>query len=433
MQKPCTSMTNTITLTEEELFKYETITQLIGGVISIKQAREQLGLSARQVKRLKRRVADHGADGIVHGLRGKPGNKRMAQATMDEASKLLTEKYADFGPTFAAEKLKDIHGITLSDERVRTLMTSLDLWKPKKKRGKGQYRSWRPRKEWFGSLEQFDGSYHRWFENRADECCLLAAIDDAKGTIIRAEFGQSESVVEVASFWKGYVLECGKPLGVYLDKFSTYKINHKNAADNHELMTQFQRMMQELDINLITAHSPEAKGRIERLFGTLQDRLVKELRLAGISTIPEANIFLKNVFIPKFNAQFGVAAAEEGDLHRPLTEAEKENLDAIFSIQKMRRVRNDFTIQFENQWLQLEKIQPCLACRNDAILIEKRLDGTMHLRLRGKYLSFHPLPAKPERANERITALVPKKEKITWVPPANHPWRKPFQPPARQV
>jgi len=262
-------------------------------------------------------------------------------------------------------------------------------------------------------------------------CCLLAVIDDARGTITRAEFGQSESVVEVSSLWKGYVAEKGKPLAIYLDKFSTYKINHKNAADNHELMTQFQRMMKELDITLITAHSPEAKGRIERLFGTLQDRLVKELRLAGISTISEADISLKNIFIPAFNAQFGVIAAQEGDVHRPLTETEKDNLDAIFSIQKMRRVRNDFTIQFENQWLQLEKIQPCTVLRNDAVLIERRLDATLHLRLRGKYLAFTILPARPEKTRERVTALVPRKD--PWRPAANHPWKKTFLPPIGQA
>ena len=425
-------MTNNITLTEEDLFKFETITKLIGNTITIKQAREQLGLSARQVKRLKRKVASQGAVGVVHGLRGKPGNKRMPQATLDGASKLLTEKYADFGPTFAAEKLKDIHGITLSDERVRTLMTGIGLWTPKQRKKNSQYHSWRPRKEWFGSMEQFDGSYERWFEDRADECCLLASIDDAKGTITRAEFGKSESVVEVSSFWKGYITENGKPLAIYLDKFSTYKINHKNAVDNHGLMTQFQRMMKTLGIELITAHSPEAKGRIERLFATLQDRLVKELRLANISTIPEANRFLKDVFIPKFNAQFGVVPAQEGDLHRPLTDQEKENLDATFSIQSHRRIRNDFTIQFENQWIQLEKIQPCTVLRNDLVLIEQRLDQTIHIRLREHYLAFKILPARPEKASIRTTALVPKKERTPWKPGANHPWKKSFPRTKRQ-
>lgn len=429
MQKPCTSMTKNITLTKEELFKFEIVTKLIGGAIAIKQAREQLGLSARQIKRLKRRVADHGATGVVHGLRGKHSNNRIAQTAIEEASVLLKEKYADFGPTFAAEKLKEIHGIALSDERVRTLMTELNLWKPKRRKENREYRAWRPRKEWYGAMEQFDGSYHHWFEDRADECCLLAAIDDATGRITRAEFGRSESVVEVAAFWRGYVAKHGKPQSVYLDKFSTYKINHKNATDNHELMTQFQRMMQSLGVNLIAAHSPEAKGRIERLFGTLQDRFVKELRLAGISTIPEANRFLET-FVPKFNAQFEVAAVGEGDLHRPLTESEKNNLDAIFSVQSVRRVRNDFTIQFENQWLQLEKIQPCTVLRNDAVVIEGRLDGTLHIKLRERYLVFTILPARPEKVRERIIALVPRKP---WKPPESHPWRKPFLPPARQV
>ncbi len=422
-------MTKTIILTKEEFFKFEIITKLIGGSITISQAREQLGLSARQIKRLKRNVVKLGAEGATHGLRGKPGNHTVPEAIIATATDLLKEKYADFGPTFATEKLKDIHDIALSDERVRQLMAELGLWKPKRRKENSQHRAWRPRKEWFGSMEQFDGSYHRWFEDRADECCLLASIDDATGRITRAEFGQSESVREVSSFWKGYVLLHGKPIAIYLDKFSTYKVNHKNATDNHELMTQFQRMMKEIGIGLVTAHSPEAKGRIERLFGTLQDRLVKELRLAGISTIPEANAFLE-IFIPKFNAQFEVVAAEVGDLHRPLTETEKANLDATFSIQSVRRVRNDFTIQFENQWIQLEKIQPCIVLRNDVVLIERRLDGTLHIRLHERYLIFKILPARPEKTSKRITALVPRKE--AWKPSADHPWKKPFKPQLRQ-
>jgi hypothetical protein len=421
-------MTKTITLTEEELFKFAIITKLIGGAITMKEAREQIGLSVRQIKRLRRRVADHGANGIVHGLRGKPGNHTVAEAIITAATDLLKEKYPDFGPTFATEKLKDMHGITLSDERVRSLMTKLDLWKPKQRKENREYHAWRPRKEWYGSLEQFDGSYHPWFEDRADECCLLAAIDDATGRITKAAFGESESVREVASFWKEYVLLRGKPHGIYLDKFSTYKINHKNAKDNSELMTQFQRMMKEIGVDLVTAHSPEAKGRIERLFGTLQDRLVKELRLAEVSTIPEANAFLE-IFIPKFNAQFEVVAREEGDLHRPLGGREKENLDAIFSVHSVRRVRNDFTIQFQNQWLQLEKIQPCTVLRNDAVRIEQRLDGTLHIRLREHYLAFKVLPLRPEKAHERVTALVPRKP---WKPSEGHPWKKPFKRQLRQ-
>jgi len=418
-------MTKTITLTEGELAKLAVINQLIEGLITGDRACEQLRLSARQVRRLKQKVKRGGADGIAHGLRGKPAHNRIAQATLDDATALLREKYPDFKPTFAAEKLAERHEISLSKEKVRQLMAELGLWKPKRKKENGQYHAWRARKEWFGSMEQFDGSYHRWFEDRAEECCLLAAIDDAKSQVTHAEFGTSESVDEVAAFWKKYVAVRGKPLAVYLDKFSTYKINHKNAKDNSELMTQFQRMMEELGIGLVTAHSPEAKGRIERLFGTLQDRLVKELRLAGISTIPEANEFLKT-YLPKFNAQFGVAAAKEGDVHRPLNKTECDSLDSIFSIQSKRTVANDFTIRFENRWLQLEKVQPCTVLRNDTVIIEKRLDGTLHIRLRGNYLAFKILPARPEKENGRVTALVPRKERAPWTPPSNHPWRKPF-------
>ena len=418
-------MTKTITMTEKELFKLGIINKLIEKTITIGQAREQIGLSVRQIKRLKRKVIKGKADGIIHGLRGKESHRKTPQIILDKASRLLKESYADFKPTFAAEKLK-LHKISLSKERVRRLMSDLNLWKPRKRKENGEYRSWRPRKEWFGSLEQFDGSYHRWFENRGEECCLLTSIDDAMGTITRAEFGYSESVKEVSAFWRGYVIAHGKPQSIYLDKFSTYKINHKSAADNHELMTQFQRMMQEIDINPITAHSPEAKGRIERLFQTLQDRLVKELRLAGISTISKANVFLKETFIPAFNAQFGVAAAKEGDLHRPLSEAEKTDLDAIFSVQRMRKVGNDFTIRFENQWIQLEKVQPCTVCRGDSVLIEKRLDDTLHIRLKKKYLAFKVLPERPPKLTERVTALVPKKKREPWKPSINHPWKKSF-------
>lgn len=418
-------MAQTITMTEKEIAKLGIINQLIDGSAKIRWAAEQLGLSTRQIKRLKKKVVKQKSIGIIHGLRGKPGNHKTPQTVIDDASKLLTDKYPDFRPTFAAEKLKQ-HDISLSKEKVRALMTILGLWKPKKKKESGQYRSWRPRKERYGALEQFDGSYHRWFEDRGEECCLLASIDDATGKITWAEFGRSESVVEVASFWKSYILLYGKPLALYLDKYSTYKINHKNAKDNHELMTQFQRMTKELDIELITAHSPEAKGRVERLFQTLQDRLVKELRLADISTIPEANVFLKNVFIPQFNAQFGVVPVDSSDAHRPILASETANLDAIFSIQGIRRVMNDFTVRFENQWLQLDKVQPCLVCRNDIVLLEKRLDGTLHMRLREKYLLFKVLPERPPKTNELVTALMPKAERTPWKPPANHPWKRSF-------
>ncbi len=233
----------------------------------------------------------------------------------------------------------------------------------------------------------------------------------------------------MSKFWKGYVEERGKPLSVYLDKFSAYKVNHKNAVDNHELLTQFEGMTRRIGIRLITAHSPEAKGRIERLFKTLQDRLVKEMRLLRISDTEEGNRYLKEVFIPAFNRQFGVIPSKEGDVHRQLSLVEKENLPSIFSIQNIRKVSNDFCVQYQNQWMQLEKEQPTLVCRKDAVVIEKRIDDTLHIKLREKYLNFKMIPRKPERTKEKITALTSApliRESMQRKPKKDHPWRKSF-------
>jgi hypothetical protein len=233
----------------------------------------------------------------------------------------------------------------------------------------------------------------------------------------------------VSKFWKEYVEEHGKPLNVYLDKFSTYKVNHKNAVDNHELLTQFEGMTRRIGIKLITAHSPEAKGRIERLFKTLQDRLVKEMRLLSISNPEEGNRYLKDIFIPAFNKQFGVAPSKEGNVHRQLTPVEKENLPSLFSVRNTRKVSNDFCVQYENQWIQLEREQPTLVCRRDTVVIEKRIDDTIHLSLREKYLNFKMIPRKPERMKEKITALVSApliRESMRRIPKKDHPWRKSF-------
>ena len=223
-------------------------------------------------------------------------------------------------------------------------------------------------------------------------------------------------------FWQGYVRALGRPIAIYLDKFSTYKVNHKNAVDNSDLITQFQRACRELGITLITANSPQAKGRIERLFLTLQDRLVKELKLRGICDIAAANKFLKEEFIPDFNKRFSVVPKNKNDLHRQLSDFQSSNIAAIFSIQSQRRVQNDFTIRFKNRWIQIAKEQAVTVRRKDEILIEERLDGSLAIRLRDKYLNFKILPAKPLKTKELITVIPAKKTAIK--PPADHPWRQ---------
>jgi len=281
-------------LTALEQEKYDIIRSCIDGDITNKEASVRLGLKVRQIQRIKRVVEVEKEDGVVHKSKGQtPPN-----ATDDIKIKKITaffkeKKHSDFGPTFAQEKLAD-KGIVMSTEALRLLMIEKDLWKPHKRRGPKIVREWRERKECFGELIQFDGSYHDWLETGEKEC-LLGAIDDATSSIVEAMFEDNEGVRAVFRFWWQYVEVHGLPVAIYLDKFSTYKINHKSAVDNPEFMTQFGRAMQELGVRVICANSPEAKGRVERLFGTLQDRMVKEMRLLDIKTCDAGdNIFVRD-------------------------------------------------------------------------------------------------------------------------------------------
>ena len=419
-------------LTAKEQAKAKILTAAIAGEITNGEAAKQLRLSKRQVQRAKAAIRKDGISTVVHRLKGKPSNARISE---DEKTKIvgtIKEQYSDFKPTFATEKLDENHDIHISRETTRLWMIEADIWKTHKQKKTGEYHSWRPRKEYFGELEQFDGSYHLWFENRfvddnniPIEVCLLAAIDDSTGKITRAVFAANEGVIAVFTFWKEYILTLGKPLSIYLDKFSTYKINHKAALDNHELMTQFQRAMQDLNIHLIPAHSPQAKGRIERLFDTLQDRLVKEMRLANINTPEEGNKFLAKVFIPKFNNKFAVIPGKVGDAHRCLLKTDKKNLKRIFARQAIRVVNNDFTIQFKNSWYQLAEIQPTTVRTKEKVLVEIWLDNTIHFSLREYYLNFIILPEKPKKEKRNPTIITT--HKLNYKPSLDHPWKKTYK------
>ncbi len=425
-------MAQLITMTPKELSRYEVIKRLIEKEINGTEAAKQLSLSVRQVKNLKARVKNLGVKGIIHGSRGKPSNRRISEGKIKEMEKIVRENYPDFGPLFASEKLEENHGIKIGKETLRQMMIKWELWSSKPRKQNKEYRAWRARKEQYGEMEQFDGSYHRWLEDRAPECCLLASIDDATGRITKLKFVYDEGTIPVFSFWKAYTEKHGKPLSIYLDRLRTYKQNLKSVFDDPNCRTQFQRAMEgDLNIKIIHAYSPQAKGRAERLFNTLQDRLVKELRLAGISNIEEADRFVEKVFIPKFNAQFAVLAQKKGNLHKPLTKFEKDNLDKILSVQNTRVVNNDFTVKFEGKWYQLAEQQPTLVLRKDRILIEERIDGSMHISLRNKYLNYTVLPARPEKIRMKVVALT--RTKSTWKPPANHPWRKFSLPPRRNI
>jgi len=412
-----------VCMTEKELAKYDVICNLINKKINGIDASKQLGLTTRQIRRLKKTANKYGVEGFAHKARGRMSNRKLTPGTLKEAERLLREKYYDFGPTFAAEKLDEDDGIKLGKETVRTIMVNLKLWvvRPRKK-GKIKH-VWRARKDNEGEMQQFDGSYHVWFGTK--ESCLLLSVDDATGKITHAKFDYNESTMAVFSFWIEYFLKNGLPLSIYLDKFSTYKINHKNAVDNKDMITQFQRAMNQVGVRAISAHSPEAKGRVERMNETLQDRLVKELRLAGITTIEEANKFLEK-YIPKFNAKFAVIPSRRKNLHKKLDKQTEENLDQIFSIQNMRVVNNDYTIMFKNNFFQLDKQQPTTVYKKDKITVEEHLDGEIKLRLRSTYLNYTVLPERPRKEiNIKLPALT-SQEQSSYKPPINHPWRKQF-------
>ena len=412
-------------MSKKELSQYEVIRRLLCQEINGSKASELLNLTTRHIRRLKARVKQFGAKALIHRNRGKTSNHCLPEKEKQKILTLLTNRYPDFGPTFAAEKLTERHNLNRDPKTIRAIMIEYGLWNPKARK-QITHRSWRPRRDYYGELEQFDGSYEYWFEDRAPKCCLLASIDDATGRIMRLEFAPHEGVVPVFTFWQGYLTTHGKPRAIYLDQFSTYKMNPAFAKENHDLKTQFQRAMAELGIEPITAYSPEAKGRVERLFGTLQDRLIKELRLKNISAVEKANHYLAEEFTPKFNQRFAVEPKLNANLHQPLTAQENKQLSAILSRQHLRTVQNDFTLSFNNHWYQLLPDQPVLVRPKDKVIVESRLDDSVHLRLRGKYLSCQVLPHRPKKTTPRPWALTKSPLKRIHKPAFNHPWRKSF-------
>lgn len=412
-----------ITMTQKELSRYEVIKKLIAGRINGTAAAGQISLTVRQVKNIKARVIKEGVKGVIHQNRGKPSNRKIKEEEIKKIEKIVKEKYYDFGPTFAAEKLEENHRIIISNETLRQLMAGWKLWKIKPRKQSKNTRCWRPRRSHYGEMEQFDGSYHYWLEDRQGELCLLLSIDDATGRITHAKFDHNESVKAVFRFWIEYFDKNGLPVSIYLDKFSTYKVNHKNAVDNHELKTQFERAMNQAGVQPITAHSPEAKGRVERIFETLQDRLVKEMRLAGISTIAEANKFLAN-YLPEFNARFAVIPDRKADLHRPVSESARQKLSQMFSIQSPRKINNDYTIMFKNQYFQLERNQPTTVYKKDTVIMEEPLNGAIKVNLKGHYLNYAILPERPKKQISVALPVLTKRQQSDWKPPINHPWRR---------
>jgi hypothetical protein len=409
-----------ITMSKKEINKSDIIKKVIKKELKEKEAAGLLSLSVRQIRRLRKRVKEKGIKGLIHAGRGRNSNRKIPISEKEQIIEILHKNYSDFGPTFAAEKLAEVHNIRRDTKTIRAIMISEGLWRPKQKK-KEKHHSWRQRKASKGEMIQYDGSYEHWLEDRGKKCCLLACIDDATNRVW-LKFDKHEGVHPTFSFWREYIERFGKPYSIYVDRFSTYSMNHKLAKENDDTLTQFQRAMGiDLNIEIILAKSAEAKGRVEVLFKTLQDRLIKEFRLAGINTIEEANIFLENVYLDKHNFKFMVEPRVKANLHKKLNKKEKNKLDGVFSKQYERTVRNDFTISYKNKYYQLTSNQPVTICKKDRITVEERMDNTIYLRLRGKYLNYEVLPDKPKKINNKTWVIAKSK---AHKPAPNHPWRQ---------
>jgi Helix-turn-helix domain len=348
------------------------------------QAARLLGFSSRHVRRLQRRLEAGSDQALVHGLRGQPSNHRADPAFRQAVLLAYRQRYADFGPTFACEKLAD-EGLAVVPQTLRRWLIAEGLWQRRRRRD--PHRSRRPRRDSFGELVQIDASIHDWLEGRGEEPVLITLIDDATSYVMARFYpsGTGEAHMDLVERW---LRRHGRPLAFYSDRHSIFEPQDKGQA-LPDAETQFGRALRELGIELIRAHSPQAKGRVERSFGTAQDRWVKELRLAGATAVAEANQVLERL-LPAHNRRFSKAARQQGDAHRPLGPG--HDLAAILSHQEQRVVANDYTIRFRNRFYQLLKpVYP--GQRGGKVVIELRRDGRMAVRFRGNYLKYEEVAA----------------------------------------
>ena len=341
-----------IRMSLREVKRLKVIQEVIEKQVTQRVAASMIGLSERQVRRLVRVVGEEGERGVIHRLRGRSSNRKIPAEVKAKALMLYRGRYTGFGPTLASEKLGELDGIKLSDETLRKWLMAVGLWQRRRKRSK--HRQWRQRKECFGEMVQMDGSHHNWLEHRGPELVLMAYIDDATNNVF-ARFYDYEGTIPAMDSFKCYARKYGLPISIYLDRHTTYKSNKKltewEEFEKIEPLSQFERALEELGVEVIHAYSPQAKGRVERLFGVLQDRLIKEMRLRGIKTKESANEFLRE-YLPKFNQRFKVCPANGTDVHVKLPR--HFNLDKYLCIKTERTVRNDNTIAHNGRLYQIE-------------------------------------------------------------------------------
>jgi len=392
-----------------------------------KEAGAILHLSTRQIKRLLKAYRQKGTAGLVSRHRGRKGNHRLSEEVKKRALNLLKTKYKGFGPTLAHEKLVEKEKLTLSDESVRKLMIEEDLWKPRKAK-KVVVHQLRERRACFGELVQIDGSPHDWFEGRAEACVLLVFIDDATGKLVQLLFVKSESLFSYCQAAEGYFRRLGKPVAFYSDKNSIFRVNQPSAGTQPDL-TQFGRAMLELEIEIICANTPQAKGRVERVIQTLQDRLPKEMRLRGINGPVQGNAYLPE-FMQDFNARFGEDPRSAVDVHRPLTA--KDDLARILTWQETRSVSKNLTIQFEKVVYQIQTDRPSYALRHAQVTVCLNAQEQVTILYNGNALPFtiyHQQAKQAEIVSAKQLDFALKEKHLPSKPAPDHPWRRGFATP----
>lgn len=413
-------------MSSKEMNRLEVMQRLEEKRLSHKEAAEILSVSVRQVKRLLRRYRRAGASGLVSQRRGKPSNHQLSAQVKQSGLDLLKGKYRGFGPTLACEKLVEVEGLQISDESVRQLMLREGLWKARKA-PTGRVHPLRERRASFGELVQIDGSPHAWFEDRGPSCTLLVAIDDATGRLVGLLFVERESFHAYARLVKEYVERCGKPLAFYSDQHGIFRVNQPSVGQG-EALTQFGRAMQELEIEILCAATPQAKGRVERANQTLQDRLVKELRLRGIASREAGNVYLLE-FMADFNQRFGVAPRSQHDAHRPLSPV--ENLATILTWQEPRSLSKNLTLQFKKVVYQIQTQRPGYALRNARVTVCEDAAGQVTILYKAHPLDFtlfHPQPHRAEIVDIKELDGVLQRKTSAHKPAPDHPWRKPLHP-----
>jgi transposase len=377
-----------IAMSQRERDRSRVLHSVLEGQRTQVEAARLLRLTPRHVRRLLQRLQQGGDAGLVHGLRGQPSNRRKNAKLRRRVLQVYRKDYHDFGPTFAVEKLAE-RGLEASPDTLRRWLLAEGLWQPKRRRD--QHRSRRPRRACFGELVQMDTSIHDWTEGRGEDMVLLHMIDDAASRLL-ARFYDADNVLNHMDLLLRWLQAYGRPLALYTDRHSIFEPQAKGHA-LADAETQFGRALRELGVELIRARSPQTKGRVERSFGTAQDRVVKEMRLANVKTIAQANALLDGGLLAKHNRLFSVPPRETRDAHRQLGTA--FNAAAILSLQEQRTAANDYTVRFENRIYQVDKpIYPGL--RQGRVVIELRLDGTMAIRFGDKYLKYHEITARGE-------------------------------------